>query len=495
VEVEARPGTAVSIDGTAVARADFQPASFSSDGEAAGEVVAAGCGITAPELGIDDYRDVAAEGKIVVVRRFTPAGGPFADKDVEQRYSGLRYKAWNAREHGARALLVVDLPAGPPGDEAPLPALAIDTSQVGGGDAGLPVATLKRSAGAALFAGGHRAALAIDLERRSKPALNVVGLVRAGAADRLPGALLVGAHYDHLGLGGAGSLAPDSREPHNGADDNASGTAALLEVARRLAAERRSLRRDAYLVAFSGEESGALGSTAFTRQPTAGMKMADLVAMLNMDMVGRLRGNLVTILGGESAVEWKQLTAAACERNLLLCTTSGDGYGPSDHSPFYAAGVPVLHFFTGTHEDYHKPSDDADKINSAGAVRVAGLVADLALDVANRPERPTYQSAAAPAPQGDTRSFGASLGTVPDYAGDGRAGVLLAGVRPGSGAEQAGMRRGDLLVELSGRAIRDIHDFMYVLQRSKPGETTSAVVERDGQRLSLEVTFGKSARR
>ncbi|HKI00921.1 MAG TPA: M28 family peptidase [Thermoanaerobaculia bacterium] len=494
VAVAARPGTAVSVDGKPVARGDFQPASFAANGEAAGEVVAAGYGITAPELEIDDYKGVEARDKIVVVRRFTPAGGPFDKREVEQRYGDLRYKAWNAREHGARGLIVVDLPAATPGDEAPLPGLAIDGTQAGGGDAGLPVVVLKRSAGAALLESGHRAKLTLDLEHTTKPAVNVVAIARARSADRLPGAVLVGAHYDHLGLGGSGSLAPDSHDPHNGADDNASGTAALLEVGRRLAGERERLRRDVYLVAFSGEESGVLGSTALTRNPPAGLKMADLAAMLNMDMVGRLRGNLVTVFGGDSAEEWQTLLPPLCERGLLFCTLTGDGYGPSDHSPFYASGVPVLHFFTGTHDDYHKPSDDADRINAAGGARVAGLVADVALLIADGTNRPTYKSAPAPAPRGDTRSFGASLGTVPDYAGDGRPGVLLAGVRPGSAAETAGMRRGDLLVELSGKPVRDINDFMYVLQRAKPGEKTTAVVERDGKKVALEVTFGSGRR-
>jgi hypothetical protein len=349
-----------------------------------------------------------------------------------------------------------------------------------------------------MFAGGsrgagHRATLHIRLTRRTTAAANVVGRLAAGAADRLPGAVLVGAHYDHLGRGGAASLAPDSHEVHHGADDNASGTAALLEVARTLAAERGRLRRDVYFVAFSGEETGVLGSTAFTRQPPAGLRLADLVAMLNMDMVGRLRGNVVTVLGAESAAEWKQLVPPACGRELVGCTLSGDGYGPSDHSPFYAAGVPVLHFFTGAHADYHKPSDTADKINAAGGERVALLVADLAREVADLPARLTYKSAPTPAPQGDTRSYGASLGTIPDYAGDGRPGVLIANVRPGGAAAKAGIQRGDLLVELAGTPIRDIYDFMYVLRQAKPGETAKAVVDRGGKKLQLSVTFGTSS--
>jgi hypothetical protein len=497
--VAAKPGTAVTVDGAAVAAGGFQPASFSSNGTVSGPVVAAGYGITATDLGVDDYFGVEAKGKIVVVRRYTPEGGKFAQKDAEQRYGDLRYKAWNAREHGAAGLIIVDSPAGNPGNttppaEAPLPSLAIDRSEAAGGDAGLPVVTVKRDTGAPLFAGSHQASLKIDLERRNEPAVNVVGVLRATGDDRLPGAVLVGAHYDHLGLGGGGSLAPDSHEIHNGADDNASGTAALLEVAKQLSAPSTHLRRDVYFVAFSGEEAGVLGSTAFTRKPPASLKLGDLVAMLNMDMVGRLRGDQVSVLGLESAAEWGKIVPPLCDQNGVLCTLSGDGYGPSDHSPFYAAGVPVLHFFTGAHDDYHKPSDDADKINAIGGARIASLVADIAETVADEPNRPTYKSAPSPAPRGDSRSYGASLGTVPDYAGDGRPGVLVAGVRPGGAAEAAGIQRGDLLVELSGKEIRDIHDFMYVLQNAKPGEKSNAVVVRGGKRVKVELTFGTSRR-
>lgn len=540
VGVVVEPRTAVSLDGSPLAAADFRPAGFAASADAAGDVVAAGYGITAPELGIDDYAAVAAAGKLVVVRRFTPpasaAGAPLA-AEAARRYGELRYKAYNARQHGARALIVVDLPAAPatapapaaasagaaapaqphqrgadgqpnadsagapsaaaalplPPD-APLPEPAVDPA-ASAGDAGIPVVLVSRAAGARLFAAGsHTAALSVRLSLRTTPAVNVVGVLRAGAAERLPGAVVVGAHYDHLGMGGHGSLAPESHAAHHGADDNASGVAALLEVARRLAAQRGELRRDVYLVAFSGEEEGALGSTAFTRRPPGGLRLGDIVAMLNMDMVGRLRGNLLSVLGGESAAEWRELVPPACARALVGCTLGGDGYGPSDHSPFYAAGVPVLHFFTGTHEDYHKPSDTPDKINAAGGAQVAVLVADLAREVAGRPQRLAYRSAPAPPPPGDARSYGASLGTVPDYAGDGRPGVLVGGVRSGGPAERAGIQRGDLLVELAGTPIRDIYDFMYVLRAARPGDTTKAVVDRGGRRIELTVTYGTSQR-
>jgi hypothetical protein len=496
--IEVLPGASVAIDGKPVERQGFQPAGFSASGElgrAEGEVVAAGYGIIAPELGVDDYKGVDARGKIVVVRRFTPKGAPFDQQEVERRYGDLRAKAFTARERGAHGLIVVDAP--PPGAEepaeAPLPEPVIEAGAVAAtGDAGLPVVFLSRAAGAPLFAGGHRASLALEIETKSVPAANVIGVIRAGAPDRQPGAVVVGAHYDHLGRGDKGSLDPEKNEVHNGADDNASGTAALLEVGRRLASRRGELRRDVYLVAFSAEEVGAIGSTTFTRNPPAGLRMEDVAGMLNMDMVGRLRNRQLGVLGGDSAAEWKALVGPICRQADLACTVEGDGYGSSDHSPFYAAGVPVLHFFTGSHGDYHKTTDDADKIEAAGGVQVAGVVADVALGLAGRPERLAYKSVPAPGPKGDPRSAGASLGTVPDYAGDGRPGVLVAGVRPGSPAEKGGLQRGDLLVELAGSPIRNIHDLMYVLRRAKAGETATAVVDRGGQRVALQVTFEAS---
>jgi C-terminal processing protease CtpA/Prc len=207
-----------------------------------------------------------------------------------------------------------------------------------------------------------------------------------------------------------------------------------------------------------------------------------------------MRDDQVSVLGAESAAEWGEMVPALCAKVGVGCALSGDGYGPSDHSPFYAAGVPVLHFFTGPHGDYHKPTDDAERINAAGGAKVAELVAEVATALAQKPERLTYKNLPSPAPRGDVRSFGASLGTVPDYAGDGRPGVLLAGVRAGGPAEEAGLKRGDLIVELAGKPVRDIHDLMYVLQRSKPGETVTVVVEREGAKVPLKVTFGTSKR-
>jgi hypothetical protein len=309
--------------------------------------------------------------------------------------------------------------------------------------------------------------------------------------------VVVGAHYDHLGQGGTGSLAPDRHEPHVGADDNASGSAALLEVARQLVQDCPRLQRDVVFAAFAGEESGLLGSSAFTRAPPPGLSMKDVVAMLNMDMVGRLRGNRLTVFGADSGAEWARWVGEACTQARVECQASGDGYGPSDQTPFYAAGVPVLHFFTGTHSDYHKPSDTPGHINAAGLAQVAHIVAQLTGRLGTSDTRITYRQAPSPAPRGDLRSFNASLGTVPDYAAappQGLRGVVLAGVRPGSAAEQGGMQRGDLLVRLGRHVVGSVEDLMFALNASKPGETVTAVVVREGHELRLEVTFQESRR-
>jgi len=488
------PGTRLRVDGRElVLGSDFVVAGFSAPGAARGDVVPAGYGIVAPEQDRDDYAGVEVRGKVALVRRFVPPGDTFADPELARRYGDLRYKAFTARQHGAVALLVVDLPAGEEVDESPLPSMRVEQR----GDAGIPVLVVRREAARALFAGTHAVETEVRISTEETRTDNVVGVLRAAGEERHGGPIVLGAHYDHLGRGGGGSLAPESNAVHNGADDNASGVAALLEAARLLAAAG-PLARDVWFVAFTGEEAGVFGSSELVRHPPPALAVGEAVAMLNFDMVGRLRDNRVSLLGSDSAAEWTAIVEAPCRELGFDCAASGDGYGPSDQTPFYAAGVPVLHFFTGAHDDYHKPSDDAAGINAAGGARVAQLAARVAVALATREGALSYQRVAAPAPSGaDVRSYGASLGTIPDYAGPpaGASGVLFAGTRPGGPAEKAGLRRGDVLVELAGTPIRDVNDFMYVLRTVKPGQTSTAVVLREGERLQVSVTFDQSRRR
>ncbi|MET0593726.1 MAG: M20/M25/M40 family metallo-hydrolase [Polyangiaceae bacterium] len=504
--VEVRGETQLKIDGKAVAQGGMVPVGYSASGEVKGDVVLAGYGIVAKELGVDDYAKIDVKGKIVLARRFVPEGDKFEGREVQQRYGDLRHKAWTAREKGAKGLIVVDAPVRPEGDKswkAPAEASVPSTQPEGYGDAGSPVVMIQRAAlGTALDRlvkkQPVRAELKVSLSAVQKEAFNVVARLSSGApqGQRLPGVLVMGAHYDHLGFGGRDSLAPDSHEPHVGADDNASGTAALLEAARALSARKAELKRDVVFVSFSGEESGVLGSTHFTRTPPSGIAVNDVVAMINLDMVGRLRENKLRVLGTDSADEWSALVQTACGDARIECSVGGDGFGPSDQTPFYASGVPVVQLFTGAHGDYHKPSDTADKINAAGAAQIANMASQLAAAVNVREARLTLKQSPSPAPRGDMRSFHASLGTIPDYAGPpaGQRGVLLAGVRPGGGAEAGGMRRGDILVKLGSHEIGSVEDLMYVLNSSRPGERVKATVQREGRPLELDVTFQESRR-
>ncbi len=496
-DVKSGSGTSLKVAGTPLAAGAFQPLGFSATGSASGALVLAGYGIEDDDKGIHEYGKRNVEGKIAVVRRFAPDSEAIVEEADKRRFSDLRYKAWVARERGAKALIVVDAPLPPGGagkdwkapDEAKFPEL----HRSGYGDAGLPVVIVQRAAFAEALKRlekGQRveAALAVELSLEKTSVFNVLAKLPAAEEGKLPGAIVVGAHYDHLGYGGPNSLAPGDSSPHVGADDNASGVALVLEVAREMKA-RGGGRRDVIFAAFTAEEMGALGSTHLVNNPPAGLEPKEVWAMLNFDMVGRLSRNTVSILGGESALEWATIVPQACEATQLECTLSGSGYGPSDHSAFYGAGVPVLHFFTGAHSDYHKPSDQADRINALGVARIADLTERVLL--AAPEQKLTYNKLPPEQPQGDMRSFNASLGSIPDYAGppDGKKGVLLSGVRPGSGADLAGMQRGDILVKLGDRQIDSVHDLMYALNAAKPNQTVKAIVERAGKPVALTVTY------
>jgi hypothetical protein len=463
------------------------------------KAVLAGYGLEDRALGFADYKGLNVKGKVVVVRRFVPEGATPLPAEDARRAGDLRKKAFTARNLGAAALLIVDWPvppAGAPSDwkppsEAKFPALHPE----GSGDAGLPVLVVTRKALEALMPKLLKKQ-AVDVELNVKllfeesQAFNVVGKLPGTQVGAPP--LFIGAHYDHLGFGGPDSLAPDKHEPHLGADDNASGAATVVEIARILKAA--PLSRDVYFVLFAGEESGALGSSHYVKSHPALLTGAP--AMLNLDMVGRMRGNALTVLGLESAEGWKPIIDSACEKTRLVCNSSGDGYGPSDHTSFYAAGLPVLHFFTGAHSDYHKPSDTAAKLNYAGTAQVALTVAEVAREVDAPDAKLTYKKLPAQT-RGDVRNFGASLGTVPDYGGppNGIKGVLLADVRPGGGADKGGLKKGDILIKLGKTEVGSVEDLMFVLMSSKPGESVTAVVLREGKEVPLEVTFQEGRRR
>jgi len=350
---------------------------------------------------------------------------------------------------------------------------------------------LTRKAGAVLRTGKHTAKITVALEPVRTKTSNLVGVIRAGAAQKQPGVVVMGAHVDHLGWGGGpNAMDPNTKAVHNGADDNASGVAALLETARILAAKKATLARDVYIVAFSAEEMGALGAFHYTKNPPT---KDPIIAMLNMDMVGRMKMNHLHINGGESAKEWKELVEPACAAHRVNCTTGGSGYGPSDHMPFYIAGTPVLFFFTGSHREYHTANDDSQLINSIGGARVAAIAADIALAVTNRAGTLAYVKTAPESPMGgDVRRRGASLGTVPSYSEEPNQpkGVLLSDVVPEGPAAKAGLKAGDRIIHIGTHEVATVPDLMFVLEQSKPGAETTIVFLRDGKQQSVKATFG-----
>jgi hypothetical protein len=299
-------------------------------------------------------------------------------------------------------------------------------------------------------------------------------------------AVVVGAHYDHLGYGGegSGSLAPDAHAVHPGADDNASGTAGMLEIARQMVAAKPA--RTVVFAAFSGEEEGLLGSSHFIQHPS--LPKDAIVAMINLDMVGRPKaGPALTVGGYGTAAQWPGLVEKLNANHHLKLSTNKGGFGASDHSSFYAADIPVLFLFTGAHEDYHRPSDTADRINYPGMVEVVGFGADLTLRVADLPQRPTFQKVADEG-AGERRGFKVRTGAIPEYGFEGP-GVKLSGARGGSPADKAGLRAGDIVLRFGDRDIRNIYDYMYALGDHKAGETVVLKVQRGKQMLELPVTL------
>jgi hypothetical protein len=364
----------------------------------------------------------------------------------------------------------------------------------------IPAAMVSGNAAAVLreaLIGGAPARLETDVSMTSADARNVLAVLPGASPTLRNEYVIVGAHYDHLGHGGEGSLAPDAREVHTGADDNASGTAAVLEAARALAAGPRPARSVIFM-AFTGEERGLWGSAHWVAEST--VPLDRVVAMLNLDMVGRVTDDAVTVFGFGTAEEWNDVVdrANAELADPLRVAKAPDGFGPSDHASFYGAGIPVLHFFSNTHEDYHRPADDGEKVNVEGVERVADLTARVARRLASggadavaltpiQQERP---SPTATAQSSSSGGYGPYLGTIPDMTPR-DFGLRLTGVREGSPAATAGLRTGDVVVEFDGNPIADLYAYTYALQDKQVGDTVTIVVERDGERITVEATLGQ----
>jgi len=314
---------------------------------------------------------------------------------------------------------------------------------------------------------------------------NVIAVLK-GHGPLADETIVVGAHYDHVGRGGNGSRAPGSTEIHNGADDNASGTVALIELARRLAARKTPLPRRIVFIAFTAEELGLIGSEKYVEKPV--FPIENTIAMYNMDMVGRLEKKL-TVFGIGTSPAFKDDVTRFAESAELELTLKPDGFGPSDHSSFYARKIPVLHFFTGTHSDYHRPGDDWEKINIGGIQQVVGLIEQMIVKTATTEKRPAYlevKSRAQISRSGSRPYFG----SIPNF-GSEQPGYAISGTASGSPASKAGLKAGDHIIEFGKHTITDLNDFDLALRDYSPGEEVPFVVRRNGQSVKLNVTLGK----
>ena len=477
---------------------EFIPLSFTDNQSIECKVVFAGYGISARELEYDDYAGIDVKDKIVVVFRNHP--DMKSPHSKFEQYSSLRYKTTNARDKGAKGIIFVNTSDK---TEDPLIELRYDNAAK---ITGISAVQVKRSALGFISLSDLQNQIDSTLKPKSfiveenqltiglstevnevkGTSVNVGAYLDAGNEKFKDEYLVLGAHFDHLGWGGQNSLYMGETSIHNGADDNASGTSGLLELAEKFASIKNQLDRKIVFVAFSGEELGLLGSSYVVNNFP--IPIENDITMINMDMIGRLNAkNDLIVYGTGTSSKWKNILDDKNEYDLNL-TFNDEGFGPSDHSSFYGKKVPVLFFFTGTHSDYHKPSDDADKINAAGQEKVLKYVYDVALTIVNSETRPDYISVERK-DTGQMTGTKVYVGTVPDFAGE-VDGYKLGGVTDGSPAAKAGLQAGDIITQFGDKKISNIYDFTYALGNYVPGDKVKVLVKRGEEELTFDIELG-----
>ena len=494
---------------------DFVPLSFSASGVFEGDVVFCGYGIQAAEKSRDDYVHADVNGKVALVFRGEPPSWTAGD-GTTTKYATFMEKAYSARDRGAVALVVVNQAP----DEGQ-PDRLIEFEGENPDDYGIPAFHVSRAAADRMFASAGAATLAqlqekldaggyvsttlkgvraggdAGLELTSAPTRNVLAM-RPGNGPLAAEVVVVGAHYDHLGVlkpsmrtFRAGKLVKDDAGPqiHNGADDNASGVSGLFEIAREL--QHRPLNRSVLFIAFTAEESGLHGSKHYVNQPTVALEQT--VSMLNLDMIGRLppHSRSVQVFGTKTGSTFEEILGPAAQRAGLTVAATPDAGGRSDHASFARAKVPVLHFFSGQHSDYHKPSDDTGKINRVGGVRIIKFVADLSEQLANAQERPSFVEVktSAPDPSGPQPSFRVVMGLAPGYGDDGKPGMLVEAVNAQGPADLGGIMAGDRIIRIGETKVSNVYDYMASTRKNKAGDAVEVAVLRGDKELTLTVTL------
>src|SRR5215510_1280675 len=489
---------------------DYVPFSFSASGSVNALVVFAGYGASASEFAYDDYAGIDVKDKIVLVLRYEPSG--FAKKSGNAgptQHAQLITKAINAKNHGAKAVVLINGKLGEGEDDL----LMRFGSVSGPTDSGIILVQVKNAVAEKWFqaAGKSFAEVQGQINNSSRPAsfafpdtlqLSIKVNIESTQATvnnvlaYLPGQtdeyLIVGAHYDHLGRGNFDSLAPSQiGQLHPGADDNASGTAGVMELARRFAPMKGQLRRGILFASFAGEELGLLGSAEWVKEPTRPLDKA--VAMVNMDMIGRIKDDKIYIGGVGTGSTFQSVLEKAQSKSGFKIEYSPGGYSSSDHMSFVTRKVPALFFFSGLHSDYHKPSDTWEKINPEGAVRLLDLVESVTQQLASAPERPSFITVVEnrPASTSAGGGYGPYFGSIPDF-GQIENGVRFSDVRPGSPAAKAGLKAGDVLIQFGDKPIKNLYDFTDALRRSKVGDVVEVKVLRGQETITVSVKLEQS---
>ena len=482
---------------------DFMPFAFSSNAGMESEVVFAGYGfnINGDSLKWNDYNSINVKGKWVMILRGDPE--PENTKSPFIPFSADRDKALLAKDMGATGVLMVSGPAFDPQD-------TFESLNLEGYSVDIPVLRIKKEVADLILSKSKNtiAALEKKLNDAKKPfsfstKVNVNGkaeIVRELANTRnvvmlLPGEdpklkdeyVIIGAHFDHLGMGGpgSGSRALDTIGIHHGADDNASGVAMMLELAKKFAKTKGSHRRSILCLSFSGEEEGLLGSKHFVDDP--GINLSKVNAMINLDMVGRLNEtNNLQISGVGTATGLKDLVYTKSDTSIIKLTLSDEGYGPSDHSSFYGKNIPVLFYFTGAHMDYHTPTDTWEKINFKGMVEISDLIFNVAKELAAENSRLQFKEAG---PKAEVNRYprrkGVTLGIMPDFAGVIKNGLRADFVTPGKPAALGGMQKGDIITFINGKTVNNIQDYMFRMGQLKHGQIISVEVMRNDKKVVL----------
>jgi aminopeptidase YwaD len=503
-KVAAGKNNSLSVNGTNyIADKDFMPLAFSSNSQLESEVVFAGYGfsINSDSLKWNDYNGIDVKGKWVMILKGDPEPDNTKSKFIP--FSADRDKALLAKDMGAAGVLMVSGPVFDPQD-------TFDPLNTDGYSVDIPVLKIKKEIADIILSKSKKTISALEkqLNDSRKPFSFSTRVAVKGNAEiirelvntrnvtmLLPGEdpelksefIIIGAHFDHLGMGGpgSGSRALDTIGIHHGADDNASGVAMMLELAEKFALTKGSHKRSIICVAFTGEEEGLLGSKHFADDP--GVDLSKVNAMINLDMVGRLNEtNNLQISGVGTATGLKDLVYAKTDTSVIKLTLSDEGYGPSDHSSFYGKNIPVLFYFTGAHVDYHTPKDTWDKINYTGMVEISSLIFNVSKELASSGTRLQFKEAG---PKVEAvrynRGKGVTLGIMPDFAGVVKNGLRADFISPGKPAALGGMQKGDIITFINGKQVNNIQDYMYRMGQLKHGQTISVEVLRNGKKVVL----------